>query len=1742
MSVTLKVRGLRLADAAAPKLFQSATRGSSGGDDNVFLPRDYIEVREAIDLSSAARSGAGRVPREVEAGDDEVLILEMADGVTVVTTAAKLAAAMERIDPSAFEDGKLVLRAALRDRTTAVRGTIGEGVEALFTKIFRTVVGAAVDPIVESARKELAKTLGTDDVDGQIGVSWLGTKALMHAIESRLDREPGLYRWVNAELGDVFDDDDERLAADAKEGPLLVFVHGTGSNTAGSFQELQIASRSYWQAFERTYGDRIYALEHRTLSESPIENALALAKVLPRGARVHLVTHSRGGLVGDLLCIDPKAPDLVSAYALDDRMLGEKDPDARAQLVADLERAHDEQRTALAALAALLAKKGIRVERYVRVACPARGTRLAGGNIDVFLSGLLTLIGWIPQLAANPVYWAFKRAVLEIVKNRTKPQLVPGIEAMLPNSPLGRFLEAARPLDGVEVGVISGDTQGENFLARLGLFFTDFMFDRENNDLVVDTDSMSGGIARPANARVLFDQGQEVTHFGYFSNQETRTALADWLIEPDLAAVGGFARLPEAEPELGADDQRAADRALVRSRGSDGSAVPTVVVLPGIMGSHLAIGGTDRVWFSPTDLAVGALRKIRWDASDVGPETLFAMFYGRISRHLLATHDVVRFPYDWRLPLDVLADRLAERLRPLLQSKRAPIRFLAHSMGGLVVRALAAKHPDVWDEAMRRRDARFVMLGTPNQGSYAMVEALIGKSDMIRSLAVLDLTQSMQEILDLVGEFRGALQLLPRPGFKEAADDQAGDLYRADTWVALKREMRDFWFDDEVAATPSADALSEGAWLWSNDRALAAHADKIAYVHGCAESTPCGMKKIGGRWKMLGTARGDGSVTWASGAIDGIGHRFWMPAEHGALADTEEYFDSVVEILERGRGGRLSTTAPQTRDRSGPIAYDAGPPIRRSSAEVAGALLGRTRRICRSPRRRSVLKVRVVAMDLRGVEQPIMVGHYDEDPLMGTELLVDRTLVGGELRMRYDLGMYPGAIGTALAVLKGQTPEERASYRYRGAVVTGLGKYDGRLTVPDLTTAVRTGVLRYLLHVRDGTNGGGDTHELTLSSLLLGFRSAAQFTIVDSVGAVIRGVIEANRKFAEQERIADRSRAQVRVAELDLVELYLDTAISATYAAQRVAEVINADPRTDVTVQVEPRLVQLDGTRQRLEASSVTAFWPRLIITNDDDPATQTSGIAEKLRFLHVGQRARAETVVVQRQPGLVEKLVAAQIPIRKYNEDFSRSLFQMLVPHDFKAAARQLDRVVFVVDGYTSNLPWELMLADDAPLATKVMMVRQLSSTSFRPRVAQSLERRAYVIGNPSTDGFYAEFPGNTPNPPPEGLALDSLDGAEAEAVAVADILTQQRYEVERAIGAGYPAIDVITRLYRRPYRILHISAHGVFEEIAKDGKPRTGVVLSDGQLITAAEIQSMESVPELVFLSCCHLGKDDGGANRKVAFNKLASSVARELIEMGVRAVIAAGWAVADDSARLFGETFYEALLAEGVGFGEAVFRARKKTWAAFPNEITWGAFQAYGDPEWRLGQESRTAKPDARAPDFVATEELIAAIANMRNDVRRSGAPTLQEARRKEHDAKALVRRAHPDWLARADVSAQLGDLYCELGLDDKARDHYERAIATEAEAGRMPIRAIEQLAKLEKTAGEQKGEAALIKRAIARLEAVDGALTAGDRKKKPHPERAKLIEEAHASLDRVQGARAEAAIDAANAAAPAAGDGE
>lgn len=1726
MAFILEVNGRQPRQPEVPTLLGAASRSADPRHD-ALLPPDYVQLRQSVLLGPAARdASAGPSAPELRADDDEVLLLELVDGSTLVTSAAQLHASLQRARPELVDAERIDLEELNTQSAAASRGLAGDAARALVSKVFSLGFSAKPDEIIAQALKELAGDAAL------LGVSRVGTRVLMKAIESKVAMTEGLCSWgsVPGRAEALQRVQPGELDAAARKGAMLVFVHGTASSTLGSFGDLQSGEREVWSALERQFPGGIYGFEHRTLSRSPIENALELLEALPEGAEIGLVSHSRGGLVADLLCIRDFG-GLIQQYQ---RVLpkdGRAGTERQGAVLEELKALHAEQRGQLVQLAGLIERKRVRVQRYLRVAAPANGTRLAGGNFDLFLSGILTLMGLSPWFFGNPLYSAFKRVVLEIARRRTDPHMVPGIEAMLPDSPLARLLRDAPVQPGIAMGLIAGDAEGGNALARLGVLLTDFLlFDQIDNDLVVDTPAMLAGIAPRAGARALLERSGGTTHFRYFANLDTRAALRDWLVNDQPQTLSAYAELPLDMAAMEARLARSLQEISTRRGAAEEAALPVVVLLPGVMGSHLHVR-KNRVWLDPLDLLRGGLSKVKWGSAEVEADSLLALSYGDLAMELARTHRVVTFAYDWRQPLDVLGERLGALLQQLLQETREskqPVRLLAHSMGGLVVRACIYRRRAVMDELMARDGARLVMLGTPHQGSHSMVQNLLGKGGMLRALAAMDRAHSLEELLGIVAGFRGALQLLPRPGFVDdfQSEGTQRDFLQQATWTALKPLVKDFWFGNGRIAVPEQAALDEGGWLWKQDNGDAPRRDapslpaayeaKSVYVFGVARNTACGLRvEDEDRLKLEGTPRGDGTVTWASGRIGGVGRHYYMPAEHGNLCDTREYFGALVELLTQGLTSALSETPPVTRaaEPAAPVVYDAGPPAVLGDAALAAAAVGgkaRTRVTAR-PRRR--LEVGVIATDLRFLTQPVLVGHYENDPIAGPEGLIDRELLDGELSRRLALGLYAGPRGTATVVLRGPArPLPLLPGLLRGAVVAGLGSYEQPLNASDLTEAVRTGVLRLLLQVAEqlGADVDGADFEVPLASVILGYNSSASLSVAASVEALVRGVLEANARFHES------TRQRIRVGRLDIVELYLDTAITAVYALRQHARpdavLSRLAASLGTTLLCRRTLQQRQGVRQRLYDSGAGAYWPRLMITDADAdearrdpaaagavPASRRGAIATRLRYVYVGQRARAESVVQQRQPGLIEALVRSQIADPRWSEDIGRMLFQLMVPHDFKEAGRQLQRVVFVLDAYTANLPWELMFAADAqqgperlPLALRTPMVRQLASLDFRRLVRPAAQRLALVVGNPSVQGFDSACLGADGKP---ARPLPPLPGAEEEAKAVAVVMAGLGHDVTRVIGADRLAVDVLAALYRHPWRLLHIAAHGVFDQPHRDGGRRSGVVLSDGLLITAAEIEAMETVPELVFLSCCHLGRVEDGrgspedAERLGEANKLAASVARELIRIGVRCVVVAGWAVNDALARQFGERFYTELLLNRQPFGDAVFSARRAVWETAPDDITWGAFQAYGDAAWRADPAA-----DGRADDdnLVTTlDELLDELAARRAELaRRGSAPTAREQARLRDAIKSLLRqRCPPDWLQLPQLQSALGATWADLGDFEAARQAYLCAVQAEDQLGRVPIRDIEQLANVESRLGERNGDEALIRLALRRLRDLD-----------------------------------------------------
>ncbi|MBN8832169.1 MAG: alpha/beta fold hydrolase [Sphingomonadales bacterium] len=86
----------------------------------------------------------------------------------------------------------------------------------------------------------------------------------------------------------------------------------------------------------------------------------------------------------------------------------------------------------------------------------------------------------------------------------------------------------------------------------------------------------------------------------------------------------------------------------------------------------------------------------------------------------------IELGYDsWRLSLDQICERLAPRIAEIDERHAAPLHIVAHSMGGLVARALIHRHRP-------RNLASVVMLGTPNGGSE--IADFLDQHDLLRPL------------------------------------------------------------------------------------------------------------------------------------------------------------------------------------------------------------------------------------------------------------------------------------------------------------------------------------------------------------------------------------------------------------------------------------------------------------------------------------------------------------------------------------------------------------------------------------------------------------------------------------------------------------------------------------------------------------------------------------------------------------------------------------------------------------------------------------------------------------------------------------------------------------------------------------------------------------------------------------------------------------------------------------------------
>ncbi|HEX6202824.1 MAG TPA: CHAT domain-containing protein, partial [Thermoanaerobaculia bacterium] len=981
-------------------------------------------------------------------------------------------------------------------------------------------------------------------------------------------------------------------------------------------------------------------------------------------------------------------------------------------------------------------------------------------------------------------------------------------------------------------------------------------------------------------------------------------------------------------------------------------------------------------------------------------------------------HHVIPYAYDWRLSLETAAAGLAELIARRLEKSREPVRVVAHSMGGLVARLLIANHGDLWARAVAQ-GARLVQLGTPNGGSFVIPVILRGEEELVRKLAVVDLDHGPRQWVEMLAAFPGLLEMAPQkttPSFFEVA-----------TWKKL----------GVLTAPSSADLAAAKKTVGALVRvSLADH--PVVYVAGRADQTPT---MLPGSTVLGTTSRGDGRVTWESGIPTGVSTWF-VDVAHGSLADSRPAFEGLLELLVAGKTERLSTTEPPPRKSAGRAVpeleapgaagftpeeqLDAFPTEDQLEAAVfptqealEAAALGMEEEEPweAPPTAVPVCEVHVVHGDLSYARHPVMVGHYAGDPLLSAEGVLDRRL-GGALSARHLLGLYAGDVGTHEVVLR--QGARAAESQPAGAIVVGLGGV-GTLTPGGLTRTIEEAVVRYVRTSYESSAATAAARQgLGLASLLIGSGEAGL-----SLEQVIRSILLGVRLANQRVRPIGGATASLPVIDrLELLELYEDRALQSLHVLRGLARLGFDD------FSVQPVLEHAAGARRRASFREPPGWWLPLTIC-------QAEGKPHVLQLVTGSQRARVVPDEVHIQPELIDRLLARPLAsVSPAHQRLAETLFELLLPLRLKKSAADRQNVLLILDEAAAHYPWEMLTdrlaSTRRPVGVDAGLVRQLRLERHRVDVSHPESQVALVVGDPPS-------------------SLPVLDGAREEAVRAADLLARRSWTVVRQIrgdvgsekSPGRSEIDaqsVLTTAMTVDPRILHLAGHGVYDP----AEPTcSGMVIggdhrgSKLDLLAPSEVAQMRFVPELVFVNCCHLGRIEATPP-----HLLAANLATQFIANGVRAVVAAGWAVDDAAALTFAETFYEQIF-RGRTFGDAVFEARRRTYEEHPESNTWAAYQCYGDPGFRMMDvEVRATVAESRPDEYVDPVEVVDDLYNLLGRAKCERSDDDKKRLKDELDRIEGLVVAH-QWDQDGGIQAGLARAYAEIGELEPATRHYEQA---------------------------------------------------------------------------------------------------
>jgi len=236
----------------------------------------------------------------------------------------------------------------------------------------------------------------------------------------------------------------------------------------------------------------VLAFEYPTLTQHPTLAARELIERLPRGVRLHLLSHGSGCLVAEHL-----------AWLLATQGAG-----------------------ALTTEAKWLSTRQLELERVTRVAGPVRGY---AGAADVALSMQVQLLDRHRGKGDDKLRRQRSELLIAAAKDRAAAKGLPGLAAMDPQDPFIRDINQGTRAAPGQLRVVSASRsggEGVDAIGRLSALLVDALYFGES-DLLVPTRSTFGGVPRAGGSSFFLHTAEDVSHYGLFSHEVTRRAILD---------------------------------------------------------------------------------------------------------------------------------------------------------------------------------------------------------------------------------------------------------------------------------------------------------------------------------------------------------------------------------------------------------------------------------------------------------------------------------------------------------------------------------------------------------------------------------------------------------------------------------------------------------------------------------------------------------------------------------------------------------------------------------------------------------------------------------------------------------------------------------------------------------------------------------------------------------------------------------------------------------------------------------------------------------------------------------------------------------------------------------------------------------------------------------------------------------------------------------------------------------------